>query len=57
MQQLRLRNITPDPVKSEEDRVSCTPKKKYGSFCGRTCVVLATAGITAIPADHVSVAK
>ena len=45
MQQLRLRNITPDPVKSEEDRVSCTPKKKYGSFCGRTCVVLATAGI------------
>ena len=46
MQQLRLRNTTPNFEQLEEGGVGRAPQeKKTGSFCGRTCIVLAAAGV------------
>lgn len=45
MEQLRLRNSTPTFEQLEEGGVSRAPREKKGSFCGRTCIVLAAAGV------------
>ena len=45
MQQLRLRNSSPNFDQLKEVGVSRAPRENKGNFHGRTCIVLATAGV------------